>query len=153
MVTVSDTRTLDTDTSGAAIQTLLQAAGHRVANYEILPDDRDRIATRVRALCTIGAYEAVLVTGGTGLAPRDVTYEAITSLLEKNLDGFGELFRVLSFQEIGPQAILSRAIAGCRGHTLIFAMPGSTPAVRLAMEKLILPILPHAAGLLTPSPR
>ena len=116
VLTVSDTRTLDTDTSGARICELLAADGHTVAAHAILPDDPEPVRAHVRRLVVEGV-EAVIVNGGTGLAPRDTTYEAVVGLLDKRLDGFGELFRSLSFAEIGPAAMLSRAVAGCRrGH-------------------------------------
>jgi len=148
VVTVSDTRTKETDASGKLIVERLEGAGHRVVGYELLPDAPGRIRAHVEALCT-GDCRAVLITGGTGPARRDTTYEAISDLLEKRLDGFGELFRVLSFDEIGAAAMLSRAVAGVRGQTVIFSMPGSTGAVRLAMDKLILPQLGHIVSLLT----
>ncbi len=148
VVTVSDTRTVESDTSGKLLRDLSEAAGHRVTSYEIVPDDVTRIRDVVRSLCASGDCDVVLLTGGTGIAPRDVTYEAITDVLEKRLDGFGELFRMLSFHEIGPAAMLSRAIAGTLGQTAIFAMPGSTAAVALAMQRLILPRLGHIVALL-----
>lgn len=151
ILTISDTRTPQTDTSGALIKERLESSGHRVAGYEILPDEPARIADRVRHWCGVGECDAMILTGGTGLAPRDTTYEAVAALLEKRLDGFGELFRMLSFQEIGPAAMLSRAVAGTRGSTVIFSLPGSTPAVRLALEKLILPELGHILALLSPA--
>ncbi|MGB2986122.1 MAG: molybdenum cofactor biosynthesis protein B, partial [Phycisphaerae bacterium] len=115
VVTVSDTRTPETDKSGALIRERLESAGHRVFSYEILPDEPSQVRSRVLALCGENACQAVLLTGGTGLARRDTTYEAISAILEKELDGFGELFRMLSYEEIGPAAILSRATAGvCR---------------------------------------
>ena len=148
LLTVSDTRTTETDKSGALIREKLQDAGHRVHSYEILPDDAALVGTRVAALCKQADCQAVLLTGGTGLAPRDTTYEAITELLDKRLDGFGELFRMLSYAEIGSAAMLSRAVAGVCEATMVFSMPGSTGAVRLAMDKLILPELGHLAALL-----
>jgi molybdenum cofactor biosynthesis protein B len=148
IITVSDTRTPDTDASGTLIRELLMKSGHRVVGYEIVPDEPSRVRERVAALCAGGACQAVILTGGTGLAPRDTTYEAVASLLEKRIDGFGELFRMLSFQEIGPAAMLSRAVAGvCRG-TVVFSLPGSTAAVHLAMERFILPQLGHIVWLL-----
>jgi molybdenum cofactor biosynthesis protein B len=148
VITVSDTRTIETDTSGALIRDLLTTAGHRVASSEILPDEPGQVRLRVGILCEAGGVEAIILTGGTGLASRDTTYEAVGGLLDKRLDGFGELFRMLSFQEIGPAAMLSRAVAGTRGRTAVFSLPGSTPAVRLAMERLILPQLGHIADLM-----
>jgi len=147
VVTASDTRTVDTDESGRTIRTLLEAAGHRVAAYAVLPDEPARIRGRVAEHVRDAGVDAVLVNGGTGLAPRDTTYEAIVGLLDKRLDGFGELFCMLSFQEIGAAAMLSRAVAGVAGGTVVVAMPGSTAAVRLAMHRLVLPELGHLVGL------
>ncbi|MFM7471606.1 MAG: MogA/MoaB family molybdenum cofactor biosynthesis protein [Nodosilinea sp. LVE1205-7] len=146
--TVSDSRTAATDTSGQLIQTLLQRAGHQVRDYRILPD----VPEKITALCQVWAEEdqidVIIFTGGTGIAPRDYTYEAIAGLLEKTLPGFGELFRSLSFQQVGSRAMASRAIAGIYGSTLVFSLPGSSRAVQLALEALILPELPHLVGLL-----
>ena len=148
VITVSDTRAPDTDTSGTLIRELLMKSGHRVIGYEIVPDEPSRVRERVAALCSGGACQAVILTGETGLAPCDTTYEGVASLLEKRIDGFGELFRMLSFQEIGAAAMLSRAVAGvCRG-TVVFSLPGSTAAVHLAMERFILPQLGHIVWLL-----
>ncbi|MBI4717524.1 MAG: molybdenum cofactor biosynthesis protein MoaB [Planctomycetes bacterium] len=149
VITVSDTRTPDTDAGGALIRRLLEAGGHTVDHYEILRDDPSTVGQRVRELCG-GECAVVLLTGGTGLSPRDSTHEAVVSLLEKRMDGFGELFRVLSFQEMGAAAMLSRAVAGVCGGSAVFSMPGSPAAVRLAMERLILPELAHLVGLLRP---
>src|SRR5262245_5690992 len=146
IVTVSDTRTMETDTSGACIRDLLETAGHRVTAYSIVPDDPSMVRDRVVELIADGT-EAVLVNGGTGLAPRDTTYEAVAALLDKRLDGFGELFRSLSFAEVGPAAMLSRAVAGVRGRTIVVSLPGSTKAVELAMQKLLVPVLPHMRDL------
>ncbi len=143
VITVSDTRTGETDLSGQAIQALLRTAGHRTAFYITVPDDPDAVTSHVMALVERPDVAVVLLNGGTGIAPRDTTYDAIAHRLEKTLPGFGELFRWLSYQEIGSRAMASRAIAGTWGHTVIFSMPGSTPAVTLAMEKLILPELQH----------
>jgi molybdopterin adenylyltransferase len=147
IVTVSDTRTPATDTSGQKARALLEAAGHRVAAYDILPDEPDRVRAHVARLVADPAIEAVLVNGGTGLAPRDTTYEAIAGLLEKRLDGFGELFRMLSFAEVGAAAMLSRAVAGVAGGTVVASMPGSTAAVELAMARLLVPELGHMVKL------
>jgi molybdenum cofactor biosynthesis protein B len=125
----------------------LTNAGHKVAAHDILPDDLLEIRRHVEALCSKG-LDAIITTGGTGIAARDQTPEALLPLLEKRLDGFAELFRWLSVQEVGPVATLSRAFAGTWAKTIIFSLPGSPKAVRLAMEKLILPILPHAVALL-----
>jgi molybdenum cofactor biosynthesis protein B len=146
VLTVSDTRTIDTDASGARICELLEGAGHTVAARDILPDDPEPVRARVAALAS-DAVEAVILTGGTGLAPRDNTYEVVDGLLDKRIDGFGELFRSLSFAEIGPAAMLSRAVAGVAGGTIVVALPGSTNAVDLAMRRLLLPVLGHMVAL------
>ena len=151
VLTVSDTRTLDTDTSGARICELLAADGHTVAARAILPDDPEPVRAHVRRLVVEGV-EAVIITGGTGLAPRDNTYEVVDGLLDKRIDGFGELFRALSFAEIGTAAMLSRATAGIVGRTVVFALPGSPAACRLALSRLILPELPHLVAQLKKGP-
>jgi molybdopterin adenylyltransferase len=142
IVTVSDTRTVDTDTNGERLRELLEAAGHRVADYSILPDEPSIVRPRLVELIA-ESVEAVIVNGGTGLAPRDSTYEAVVGLLDKRIDGFGELFRSLSYAEIGAAAMLSRAVAGVAARTVIVSLPGSTKAVELALEKLLLPVLGH----------
>ena len=146
ILTVSDTRTPETDTSGARIRALLEGAGHEVTAYSILPDEPDLVRERVVDLIATGV-EAVIVNGGTGLAPRDTTYEAVAGLLDKRLDGFGELFRSLSYAEIGAAAMLSRAVAGVSGRTVIASLPGSSGAVELAMSKLLVPQLGHMVHL------
>lgn len=143
ILTVSDTRTAETDTSGALIRQLLENAGHSVAIYRIVVDDSDRIRTTVKELINAGGIQAILTNGGTGIATRDTSYEAIAGLLDKRIDGFGELFRMLSYQDIGAAAMMSRAVAGISGRTVIVAMPGSKNAVQLAMERLIIPELGH----------
>ena len=143
VLTLSDTRTLETDQSGQLICAQLAAAQHRVAAYEILPDEPTQVQQRVRDWVADPTIAVVLLNGGTGIAPRDTTYEAIAALLTKPLPGFGELFRLLSYGEIGSRAMASRAIAGVCDTTLIFSMPGSSKAVALAMERLILPELVH----------
>lgn len=148
VITVSDTRTTDTDTSGALIRELLTTSGHRVVGCEIVPDERVRVRERVAAYCANKACQAVILTGGTGLTPRDTTYETLAEMFDKRIDGFGELFRMLSFQEIGAAAMLSRAVAGVFHGTAVFSLPGSTAAVRLAMERLILPQIGHIVWLL-----
>jgi molybdenum cofactor biosynthesis protein B len=150
LVTVSDTRSPATDTSGALLKARLEAGGHRIVSYEILPDEPARIRDRVRALAEADV-EAVLLSGGTGIAPRDTTYEAVVGILDRRLDGFGELFRSLSYQEIGTAAMLSRAVAGTLLSTIVFAMPGSTGACELAIDRLVLPELSHIVGLLRPA--
>jgi molybdenum cofactor biosynthesis protein B len=142
VLTVSDTRTVETDASGAAIAALLEDAGHTVTGRKVVKDDADAIAQQVRAHL-VGAARALIVTGGTGITARDVTVDAVAPLFEKRLDGFGELFRALSFQDIGAAALLSRACAGVSKGRAIFLLPGSEAAVRLAMTRLILPELPH----------
>ena len=142
VITISDTRTPDTDTSGAAIRDALEGAGHTVVRYALARDEPAEIVGLVRDLAGVGC-RAILTNGGTGIARRDSTFEAIDGLLQKRLPGFGELFRMLSYADIGPAAMLSRATAGTFGEALVFCLPGSTGAVRLAMEKLILPELPH----------
>jgi len=141
VLTISDTRSEATDTSGAAIAEALTAAGHHVAGRAIVRDDPDVVRATVEAQAA--ASQVVITTGGTGITSRDSTYEAITSLLHKRLDGFGELFRVLSYEEIGSAAMLSRACAGTIGRTAVFSLPGSEHAVRLAMTKLIVPEIGH----------
>lgn len=148
ILTVSDTRTPDNDTSGALIRNRLESGGHRVVSYEIIPDEPGQIRDRVMTLCEDPGIQVVLVTGGTGLAKRDTTYEVLDALFEKRLDGFGELFRMLSYGEVSAAAMLSRATAGVSQATAVFSMPGSTGAVTLAMDKLILPEIGHIAALL-----
>lgn len=143
VLTVSDTRTPETDKSGQLVHSKLLAQGHRVAAYDILPDDPDQVRQQVQAWIAQSTCEVILLNGGTGVAPRDTTYEAIASLLTKTLPGFGELFRMLSYGEVGSRAMASRAIAGVCDTTLIFCMPGSSKAVALAMDALILPELVH----------
>ena len=143
VLTVSDTRTPDTDTSGRAIRDLLEGAGHEIAGHEIVRDEPSRVAAVVREQVSDAAVQVVITTGGTGITSRDGTFEAIDALLEKRLDGFGELFRMLSFQEIGAAAMLSRATAGTMKRKAIFVLPGSENAVRLALTRLILPELGH----------
>jgi molybdenum cofactor biosynthesis protein B len=143
VLTISDTRTPDTDTSGGLIRETLKLAGHKIVDYQIVPDDPDRIQEMLAAWTARDDIQAILSNGGTGIAARDTTYDAIAGLLDKRIDGFGELFRMLSWQEIGAAAMLSRAIAGVAGGTLIVAMPGSVNAVRLALTRLIVPELGH----------
>lgn len=143
VLTVSDTRTADTDTSGRAIRDLLEQAGHRIAGSMIVRDEPALVAQAVRLEAAGTGTQVVIITGGTGLTSRDSSYEAVAGLLEKRLDGFGELFRMLSYHDIGPAAMLSRATAGTLGRTAIFLLPGSEKAVRLAMDKLIIPELGH----------
>jgi molybdenum cofactor biosynthesis protein B len=148
VVTISDTRTAATDTSGRFICDALRKAGHLLVDYRILKDDSRRIVAHLRKLASRGEARIALLTGGTGVGPRDVTCEALERLLDKRLEGFGEIFRTLSYRQIGSSAMLSRATAGTYRGLCIFAMPGSEKAVRLAMRRLILPEIPHLAGLL-----
>ncbi|MBD2003011.1 MULTISPECIES: MogA/MoaB family molybdenum cofactor biosynthesis protein [Cyanophyceae] len=143
VITVSDTRSPETDTSGQLIKQLLQNAGHAIGEYALLKDE----PTQIRALlATLGQrpdLDALIFNGGTGIAPRDTTYDALEKELSKTLPGFGELFRFLSYQEIGSRAIASRAVAGVYQSKLVFSVPGSSNAVKLAIEKLIIPELVH----------
>lgn len=143
VLTISDTRTRDDDRSGEAIKTNLTWRGHSIADYTIVKDDADQIVATIRGWLERDDVDAVVTNGGTGIAGRDTTYEAISGLLERRIDGFGELFRMLSWQEIGPASMLSRAIAGVANGKAIFCTPGSSNAVKLAMEKLIGPELGH----------
>jgi molybdenum cofactor biosynthesis protein B len=143
VLTVSDTRTPETDTGGQLIRQLLEEAGHVVAGAAIVSDDESAIAGQVSSWAAESAIDAVILTGGTGLAARDRSVEALAPLLDRTIDGFGELFRMLSYEEIGAAAMLSRAFAGVVGKTPVFALPGSRNAISLAMEKLILPELGH----------
>jgi molybdenum cofactor biosynthesis protein B len=143
IVTISDTRTMESDTSGRLIASLLEEGGHRVAGRTLLKDEPDDVRRTIMALADDAAIDVVITTGGTGITSRDSTFEAIDALLEKRLAGFGELFRMLSYQEIGAAAMLSRATAGLTGRTVILVLPGSEHAVKLALEKLVLPELGH----------
>ncbi|TVP60719.1 MAG: MogA/MoaB family molybdenum cofactor biosynthesis protein [Nodularia sp. (in: Bacteria)] len=143
VVTVSDTRDPETDKSGQLIQQMLVAAHHIVGAYKIIKDEPAQIQAQIKELSKNAGLDVIIFNGGTGIAPRDTTYDAIEKLLEKTLPGFGELFRFLSYQEIGSRAIASRAVAGVYQHKLIFSLPGSSNAVRLGMEKLILPEMAH----------
>ncbi|AIQ64352.1 molybdenum cofactor biosynthesis protein B [Paenibacillus stellifer] len=144
IVTVSDTRTPETDKGGQLAETLLVEAGYTVAGREIVKDDYDEIRELLYKCTADDQIEAVVLTGGTGISPRDCTYEAVESLLDKELPGFGEIFRYLSYAEdIGTAAILSRAIAGTIGRTAVFSVPGSVGAVKLAVTRLIAPELKH----------
>lgn len=146
VVTVSDTRTLADDTGGALACELLEGAGHRVAFREIVKDDAVAIRAALETALATAECGAVILTGGTGVAKRDVTPEAVAPLLDRPLPGFGELFRQLSFAEIGAAAMVSRALGGLAHGKPVFALPGSRAAVRLALEKLILPELGHLVG-------
>ncbi len=143
VLTVSDSRTLETDAGGSFIVESLEGAGHKVLARELVRDEPLEIGRRIGEWMRAPEVQAIFTTGGTGVSSRDGTVEVVERYLDKRLDGFGELFRMLSWQEVGAAAMLSRAVAGLAGETLIFAMPGSAAAVRLAMERLILPELPH----------
>ncbi|HMC83736.1 MAG TPA: MogA/MoaB family molybdenum cofactor biosynthesis protein [Candidatus Polarisedimenticolia bacterium] len=145
ILTVSDTRTLETDASGALIRRLLLRAGHPVVDFAIVPDDPKRIRRRLNLWSADRRIQAVILTGGTGVSPRDQTFEAVEGLLEKKLDGFGEIFRMLSYRQVGSAAILSRALAGIYRNRIVFSLPGSERAVSLAMRRIILPELGHLA--------
>jgi molybdopterin adenylyltransferase len=150
VLTISDSRDASTDRSGALILRALRRAGHVVSDYRILRDDPRRIVSHLKALARKRDVRVVLLTGGTGIGRRDSTYEAVTAILDKRLDGFGEIFRALSYRSIGSAAMLSRALAGTYRGLVVFSMPGSPTAVRLAMTRLILPEISHLAGLLAP---
>jgi len=143
VLTVSDTKTADTDTSGTVIRDLLTAAGHRVVESRIVRDEPRDVARIVRQACAREDVQAVVLTGGTGITSRDSTFEAVEALLDKRLPGFGELFRMLSFQEIGAAAMMSRAQMGLHARRIVVSLPGSPNACRLALEKLLIPELGH----------
>ena len=143
LITVSDTRTLENDTGGETVLQWLMQAEHVVVDREIVPDDPQRMRVLLNQITQREDVDAILMTGGTGITQRDQTFETVTEMLTKTLPGYGELFRWLSYQEIGAAAMLSRATGGLLGNKVLLTMPGSPAAVRLAMEKLILPELPH----------
>jgi molybdenum cofactor biosynthesis protein B len=143
VLTVSDTKTPETDTSGAVIRDLLAGAGHRVAGSAIVRDEPADVQRVVWDAASTDDVQVVILTGGTGITSRDSTFEAIEAMLDKRLPGFGELFRMLSYQEIGPAAMLSRAQLGIHRRTIVVSLPGSPNACRLALEKLLLPELGH----------
>jgi molybdenum cofactor biosynthesis protein B len=143
VLTVSDTRTPETDTGGRAIRDLITDGGHIVTGSDIVRDDPDEVVAKVLERLEDDHTHVIITTGGTGISSRDSTYEAIEGLLEKRLTGFGELFRMLSFEEIGSAAMMSRATAGTVGRKAIFVLPGSPNAVRMAVTRLILPELGH----------
>ena len=148
VLTASDTRTREDDKSGALIRQMFEDAGHRVEFYEIVRDDAETIAAAITT--NLARLDAMVITGGTGVSPRDVTADVVKKMLTTELPGFGELFRMLSYQEIGSAALASRAIAGIYTGKFIAALPGSTGGCRLAMEKLILPELGHLVELANP---
>lgn len=143
VLTISDTRTPKTDTGGDTADELLSEAGHEVVAREIVRDDAATIRTTLVALLERPDVDAVITTGGTGISGRDTTYEVVERMIEKRLDGFGELFRMLSYREIGAAAMLSRAVAGAVGSKFVACLPGSRNAVRLAVEELLAPEIPH----------
>jgi molybdenum cofactor biosynthesis protein B len=143
VLTISDTRTPENDTGGDTIEELMRGAGHEVVHRGIVRDDAARIRTELVNLLARPDVDAIITTGGTGISARDTTYEVVDRMLEKKLDGFGEIFRVLSYEEIGAAAILSRAVAGAVGTKLVASLPGSRNAVRLAVEKLLVPEISH----------
>jgi molybdenum cofactor biosynthesis protein B len=148
VITASDTRTEETDTSGKKIKDLLATQQHPVVSYQILKDEPGYISATVQTLLDRHDVDAVIINGGTGIAPRDTTFEAIQGLLEKEISGFGELFRMLSYQDIGSAAMMTRATAGVAKGKVIISLPGSTGAVELGMTKLVLPELGHMMFLL-----
>ena len=148
VLTASDTRTLEDDESGHQACALLAAAGHPVLAHRVVPDEPAAIREAIASAEEDPAIRMILLLGGTGIAPRDRTFETVGGLIERPLPGFGELFRTLSYREVGSAAMLSRATAGVRGRRALFSVPGSPAAVRLALEELILPQIAHLIGLL-----
>lgn len=143
VLTISDTRTPETDTGGDVVEEAMRAAGHEIVARQIVRDDAPSIRNTLVDLLARPDVDAVVTTGGTGISGRDTTYEVVERMIEKRLDGFGELFRMLSYQEIGAAALLSRAVAGAVGNKLIASLPGSRNAVRLGTEKLLVPEIAH----------
>jgi len=141
LVTISDSRTPDTDTAGQAGKALIAAAGHALGDYRIVRDEPEEVRALVQSL--VRDHDVVVTCGGTGITARDSTFEALSALMSKQLPGFGELFRALSYAEIGAAAMLSRAVGGLVGNTVVFCCPGSTAAVSLALGKLVLPEAGH----------
>ena len=147
VLTISDSKTPETDTSGALIRERLTGAGHTVVGHAIVRDEPTQVTAVIRTGCADLAVEAFILTGGTGVTSRDSTFEAVEALLDKRLTGFGELFRMLSYEQIGSAAMLSRAVAGVARGTIVASMPGSTAAVELAMSRLLVPELGHLVKL------
>ncbi len=143
IITVSDSRTPETDTNGEYLRGAIEAAGHNVSGYHLIRDEAELVKAALRGLAEDGTTRVALLNGGTGIARRDTTFDAVRPLLDKEIPGFGELFRMLSYEQVGSAAMLSRATAGVLRGVLIFSMPGSPSAVRLAWEKLIAPELEH----------
>lgn len=152
VATVSSSRSIDDDPSGDRIVTAVEEAGFEVATRELIPDEYDVIQRSIDAFTRRDDVDVVITTGGTGVTPDDVTVEAVTALFEKELPGFGELFRRLSYEEIGTRTVGSRAIAGIADNVVVFCLPGSTDAVELGTESIIVDVAPHLAGLATPTP-
>ena len=149
VITCSDTRTTETDTSGQCIMHMLKDAGHSIVTYHLVKDEPAKIKAKIKSAVADKKVQAIIVNGGTGISRRDSTFEAVDAMLEKRLVGFGEIFRYLTYQDIGSSAIMSRATAGIIKGRILFSTPGSENAVRLAMEKLILPELGHLVRELT----
>lgn len=147
VVTVSDSRTPETDDNGRYLRERIEAAGHRLVHYRVIPDEPAVVARAVEEVAAAGEARILLFNGGTGIAPRDTTHDALARLLEKQLPGFGELFRMLSWEQVGAAAMMSRALAGVHRGLVVFSTPGSPAAVRLAWERLIEPEAEHLAGL------
>ncbi len=145
IVTVSDSRTPETDSNKQYIEARMAELGHRVAAYRLIKDEPDQVGAVIEELCALPDVQIVLFNGGTGISPRDTTFDVVSRYLEKTLPGFGELFRMLSYQEVGAAAMLSRATAGVYRSTLLVSMPGSTNAVKTALENLIIPEINHLA--------
>jgi molybdopterin adenylyltransferase len=143
VLTISDTRTPETDTGGDTIEDLMRRAGHEIVERRIVRDEPSSIRTELVSLLARADVDAVITTGGTGISARDTTYEVVDRMLEKRLDGFGEIFRMLSYEEIGAAAVLSRCVAGAVGTKFLACLPGSRNAVRLAVEKLLVPEMSH----------
>jgi molybdenum cofactor biosynthesis protein B len=143
VLTVSDTRTPETDTGGAVIRELLAGGGHTVVGSAIVRDEPSDVTRVVREACADSRVQVVILTGGTGITSRDSTFEAVEALLDKRLPGFGELFRVLSWEQVGAAAMLSRAQMGIHARRIVVSLPGSPNACRLALDKLLLPELGH----------
>lgn len=145
-ITASDTRTAADDEGGRVLREVLAEAGLAIADHAIVREDRDALTAAIVAAADRDDVDAIVITGGTGLAPRDVTFEVVAPLLDKTMDGFGEAFRRLSWDEVGPRAMLSRALAGTRRGKVLFALPGSVAGVRLGASKLVAPIVGHAVA-------
>jgi molybdopterin adenylyltransferase len=145
IVTVSDTRTAESDVNGAYLREAIEGAGHRVASYHVVPDTPALVAAALDEVAGEGAARVVLLNGGTGISRRDNTHEVVRARLDKEIPGFGELFRMLSYEQVGAAAMLSRAVAGVSGGVVLISVPGSPAAVRLAWERLIEPELEHLA--------